>query len=100
MEEATETEEVEEATESVETNDEVSENYGVKDEATGKEGNFFTNLSTPVKIIMAIVAICCIGAIIFVVAGMLTPGGIHFSFRAWFHTEIIDDPDKFVADLI
>lgn len=54
-----------------------------------KEGNWFTKQSTPVKAIIAIVAICCIGAIIFVALGMLTPGGINYDFSTGFHTETV-----------
>ena len=63
--------------------DEVVQN----DVATEKEGNFFTKQSTPVKAIIAIVAICCIGAIILVALGMTMPGVLNFN--VGFHTETV-----------
>ncbi|MCL2687907.1 MAG: hypothetical protein FWE58_05170 [Methanobrevibacter sp.] len=49
-------------------------------ESDEKSGNWFSKQSTPVKVILGIVAVCCIGLILLVVAGMLTPGGIHWGF--------------------
>ena len=83
--EETTTENVEETTTETEDVGKVT----TEDARTEKEGNFFTKQSTPVKIIIAIVAICCIGAIIFVIAGLLTPGGINFDASTGFHMETV-----------
>jgi len=68
------------------------EDKNIKDEniekgSVEKEGNWFTKQSTPVKVIIAIIAVCCIGAIILVALGMTLPGGIDFNYNVGFHTE-------------
>ena len=70
-----ETNEYEEKTETAEsTATTLNVNTG---EGTGKG---LSNQSTAVKIILGIVAICCIGIIVLVVIGMLVPGGISYEF--------------------
>jgi len=68
---------------------ESTENESVGNENVEKEGNWFTKQSTPVKVIIGIVAICCIGAIILVALGMAIPGGINFDYNVGFHTETV-----------
>lgn len=48
---------------------------------TGEDtGNRPSKQSMPVKLILGIVGICCIGVIVLVVIGMLVPGGINYEF--------------------
>jgi len=66
------------------TNEENIENENVE-----KKGNWFTKQSTPVKVIIGIIAICCIGAIILVALGMTIPGGTNLGYNAGFHNETV-----------
>jgi hypothetical protein len=46
-----------------------------------KEGNWFTQQSTPVKAIIGLVGICCIGVILIFAMGAMSPDGINTSFN-------------------
>ncbi len=46
-----------------------------------KEGNWFTKQSTPIKVIIGVLAICCIGVIVLFAMGAMSPDGIQTSFN-------------------
>lgn len=61
-------------------NNENNSNVNTENKSVEKSGNWFSKQSTPVKAILGIVAVCCIGIILLLVIGMLTPGGINWQF--------------------
>lgn len=77
--------------ENIETNEEVSTEKKVEtnevtssttnsNQNTEPQGNWFSRQSTPVKVILGIVAVCCIAIIVLAIVGALIPGGINYEF--------------------
>lgn len=64
----------------IETN-ENNLNVNSENKSVEKTGNWFSNQSTPVKAILGIVTVCCIGIIVLLGIEMLNPGGINWEFN-------------------
>lgn len=64
----------------IETN-EYNSNMNTENKNVEKSGNWVSKQSTPVKAILGIAAVCCIGLIVLLAIGIMTPGGINWEFN-------------------